>query len=92
MMIQEIAERVNTGDLPPDSPQSAPEGAAPLPQVYEFAMAAVAAQRVGSSTPTTVAEDIVTTKKNGATELAAYMYLPLIIVSIAAAALNVQTV
>ena len=84
IMIQEIAERVNTGDLPSDSSQPAPADIAPLPQVYEFAMAAVAAQRAGSATPTTLA---VTTGNNGARELATY--LSIVIVT---AALNVLAV
>lgn len=82
--IQEIAERVNTGDLPSNGSQPAP---VPLSQVYEFAMAAVAAQRTRSATPTTLA---VTTRNKGARELATYFSV--VIVSIVTAALNVQAV
>lgn len=86
-MIQEIAERVNSGELPSDGSQPAPVDIAPLPQVYEFAMAAIAAQRVESATPTTLA---VTTGRNGATKLATC--LSVVVVSIVTAALNVQAV
>lgn len=53
IIYQEIAERVNTGDLPSDSSQSAPVVTVPLPQVFEFAMAAIAAPQVVSDTSTT---------------------------------------
>ena len=48
LILQEIADRVNTGNLPSDgsSQQPGPVAIVPLPQVYEFAMAAVAAQEV----------------------------------------------
>ena len=75
---------MNTGDLPSDGSQ--PVDIAPLPQVYEFAMAAVSAQRVESATPTTLA----VTTGNGTRELATY--LSFVIVSIVTAALNVQAV
>ena len=51
--LQEIAERVNIGNLPSNGSQPGTVAIVPLPQVYEFAMAAVAAQEVvepGSST------------------------------------------
>ena len=55
IFLQEIAERVNTGNLPSDGSSQQPGLVAivPLPQVYEFAMAAIAAQEVvdvGSTT------------------------------------------
>ena len=48
---------MNTGNLPPDSSsQQQPSGPAaivPLPQVYEFAMAAIASQEVVEPSTTT---------------------------------------
>ena len=55
IILQEIAERVNTGNLPSDGSSRQPRSVAivPLPQVYEFAMAAVAAQEVVEAGSTT---------------------------------------
>ncbi len=44
---------MNTGNLPPDDSSQQPAAIVPLPQVYEFAMAAIAAQEVVDPSTTT---------------------------------------
>ena len=80
-------ERINTGNLP-SQPASSVE-VVPLPQVYEFAMAAIAARAVATS-PTSTFDDstFASTDRNGATGPACGSLFAMA-VSIAAAALCV---